>query len=64
MLLFRSVAVTNGVLNIHGSNEVSVALGEDISQANGLAGFLLFWYYLPIAVAIVALAVVFIYRLW
>ena len=69
MLLFRSVAITPGVLGLDGENEVSVpnnnyTMAENLPGIDSLSGFLLFWYYLPLLVTAVAAIVVLLYRLW
>ena len=68
MLLFRSVAITPGVLGLEGENEVSVPLNNDTMQGDlpgldKLSVFLLFWYYLPVVVTAVSATVVLLYRL-
>ena len=68
MLLFRSVAITPGVLGLYGENEVSVphndSMQDDLPGVDNLSGFLLFWYYLPLLVTAVVGVVVLVCRLW
>ena len=68
MLLFRSVAITPGVLGLEGENEVSVPVNNatmqgDLPSVDKLSGFLLFWYYLPVVVTAVSATVVLLCRL-